>query len=162
MTGVDTDCAVENMAASLNEQLCRSTDSNRFATFFLALYDDRARRLRYTNAGHNEPLLVRADGSLEKLSAGGTVLGAFEWARYEEAATTLAPGELLVIFSDGFSEARSTLGEEYGEQRLARFAVAHRQSTADELRRALFREIDHWSEGQERGDDQTVVIVKAR
>ena len=162
LTSMSAECAVKKMAASLNGQLCRSTDSNRFATFFLALYDDRTRRLCYTNAGHNEPLLVRADGSLEKLSAGGTVLGAFEWARYEEAATTLAPGDLLVIFSDGLSEAQNTLGEEYGEDRLAQFAIAHRQSAADELRRALFQEIDHWSEGQERGDDQTVVIVKSR
>jgi len=160
--GVDTDCAVENMAASLNEQLCRSTDSNRFATFFLALYDDRARRLRYTNAGHNEPLLVRADGTVEKLSVGGTVLGAFEWVRYEEAATPLAPGDLLLVFSDGLSEAQNTLGEEYGEERLAQFAAAQRRHTADEIRRAVFEEIDDWSGGQERGDDQTVVIIKAR
>ena len=162
VTGVDTACAVENMVASINEQLCRSTDSNRFATFFLALYDDRTRRLRYTNAGHNDPLLVRADGSVEKLNAGGTVLGAFEWVRYEEAATTLAPGDLLLVFSDGFSEAQNTVGEEYGEARLAQFAAARRHKTADEIRRAVFEEIDNWSGGQERGDDQTVVILKAR
>lgn len=161
VTGVDTACAVENMAASINEQLCRSTDSNRFATFFLALYDDRTRRLRYTNAGHNDPLLVRADGSVEKLNVGGTVLGAFEWVRYEEAATTLAPGDLLLVFSDGLSEAQNTLGEEYGEERLAQFAAAHRHHTAGEIRRAVFEEIDNWSGGQERGDDQTVVILKA-
>jgi sigma-B regulation protein RsbU (phosphoserine phosphatase) len=162
VAGLDADCAVENMAASINDQLCRSTDSNRFATVFLALYDERTRRLRYTNAGHNAPLLVRAGGGVERLDVGGTVLGAFDWARYEEAATTLEPGDLLLIFSDGISESRSEAGEEYGDARLARFAAGNADSTAEELVRALFLEIGTWSGGSEREDDQTVVVLKAR
>jgi sigma-B regulation protein RsbU (phosphoserine phosphatase) len=161
VAGLDTDCAVENMAASINDQLCRSTDSNRFATVFLALYEDGTRRLRYTNAGHNAPFLVRAGGSIERLDVGGTVLGAFDWARYEEAATTLAPGDLLLIFSDGISESQNEAGEEYGDERLARFASGNRDSTAEELVRALFLEIGTWSGGREREDDQTVVVLKA-
>jgi sigma-B regulation protein RsbU (phosphoserine phosphatase) len=162
VAGLDTDCAVENMAASINDQLCRSTDSNRFATVFLALYDERTRHLRYTNAGHNAPLLVRARGSIERLDVGGTVLGAFDWARYEEAATTLEPGDLLLIFSDGISESQNEAGEEYGDERLARFASDNRDSTAEGLVRALFLEIGMWSGGREREDDQTVVVLKAR
>lgn len=162
IAGLDTDCAVEHMAASINDQLCRSTDSNRFATVFLALYDDATRRLRYTNAGHNAPFLVRAGGAIERLDVGGTVLGAFDWARYEEAATTLDPGDLLLIFSDGISESRNEAGEEYGDERLARFAAHNRDSTAGELVRALFIEIGTWSGGQEREDDQTVVVLKSR
>jgi sigma-B regulation protein RsbU (phosphoserine phosphatase) len=162
VTGVDTDCAVENMAASINDQLCRSTDSNRFATVFLALYDDRTRRLRYTNAGHNPPLLVRASGAVEKLDVGGTVLGAFEWARYEEAAATLGEGDLLLVFSDGISEAQNDAGEEYGDERLAQLALANRHLSTDDLRATVFDEIDAWTGGRERDDDQTVVILKAR
>lgn len=162
VAGLDTDCAVENMAASMNDQLCRSTDSNRFATVFLALYDESTRRLRYTNAGHNAPFLVRAGGSIERLDVGGTVLGAFDWARYEEAATTLASGDLLLIFSDGISESQNEAGEEFGDERLARFAADNRDSTAEELVRALFLEIGMWSGGHEREDDQTVVVLKAR
>ena len=162
VTDVDTNCAVERIAASINEQLCRSTDANRFATLFLALYDDKSRELRYTNAGHNAPLLVRADGSIEQLTIGGTVVGAFDWARYTEARTTLAAGDLLLIYSDGISEAQNPGGEEYGEERLARLALANRDKSADELRHLIFIEVDDWTGGEERGDDQTVVILKSR
>ncbi|HEX5705664.1 MAG TPA: SpoIIE family protein phosphatase, partial [Pyrinomonadaceae bacterium] len=161
VTGVDTACAVENMVAQLNHQLALSTDANRFATLFLALYDDAARTLRYTNAGHNAAILVRADGRVERLDRGGTLVGAFEWARYEEAQIQLAPGDVLVVFSDGISEAQSHTGEEYGEDRLAQFAADRRDLTPDELRRAIFDEVDNWTGAQERGDDQTLVILKA-
>jgi sigma-B regulation protein RsbU (phosphoserine phosphatase) len=162
VTGVDTDCAVEQMAASINGQLCRSTDSNRFATAFIALYDDASRRLRYVNCGHDAPLLVRASGAIERLDIGGTVLGAFDWATYEEASATLSPGDLLLLFSDGITEAHNEVGEEYGDKRLAEFAISNRESSAEELCRAIFLEIGMWLGGQERNDDQTVVILKAR
>ncbi len=161
VTGIDRSCAVAEIVSNINTQLCQSTDANRFATLFLALYDDRTRSLRYTNAGHNAPFLIRADGTHERLETGGTVAGAFDFARYEEASAALAPGDLLLVFSDGISEAQNAADEEYGEPRLLQFALQHRDRTADELRRALFAEIDHWSGGRERGDDQTVVIVKA-
>ncbi|HYO64162.1 MAG TPA: SpoIIE family protein phosphatase [Pyrinomonadaceae bacterium] len=161
VTGVDRGCAVERMVESVNAQLTLSTDANRFATLFLALYDDSSRALRYTNAGHNAPLLVRAGGALERLDTGGMMVGAFDFARYEEGRTALEPGDLLLIFSDGLSEAQNHLGEEYGEQRLSDFTVRNRHLPAEELRRALFDEIDLWSGAQERGDDQTLVILKA-
>lgn len=154
--------AVVRKVANINRQLCQSTESNRFATLFLALYDDRTRTLRYTNAGHNAPLLIRADGSVERLSTGGMMVGAFEWADYEESSARLQPGDLLLIFSDGISEAENETDVEYGEQRLERFAVEHRQLAADDLRNATFKEIDAWSGARERGDDQTLVIVKVK
>jgi sigma-B regulation protein RsbU (phosphoserine phosphatase) len=160
VTGVDISCAVEQMAASINEQLCHSTDSNRFATLFIALYDDATRLLRYTNAGHNDALLIRADGAIEHLTEGGTVLGAFEWARYTEASTTLERGDVLVIYSDGISEADNPRGAEYTEHRLAHLVRKNRDLTADELRQLIFTEVDNWTGGQERDDDQTVVILK--
>jgi sigma-B regulation protein RsbU (phosphoserine phosphatase) len=162
VTGVDLACAVEQMAASINEQLCHSTDSNRFATLFIALYDDETRLLRYTNAGHNDALLIRAaDGSIEHLTEGGTVLGAFEWARYTEARTTLERGDVLVIYSDGISEADNPRGAEYTEHRLAHLVRKNREKPADELRQLIFTEVDNWTGGQERDDDQTVVILKS-
>jgi sigma-B regulation protein RsbU (phosphoserine phosphatase) len=160
VTSVDIECAVEQMSASINEQLCHSTDSNRFATLFIALYDDNSRQLRYTNAGHNDALLVRADGSIEHLTEGGTVLGAFEWARYTEARTTLERDDVLVIYSDGISEADNPRGAEYTEHRLAHLVRINRDKSADELRRLIFTEVDNWTGGQERDDDQTVVILK--
>ena len=161
VTGVDVSCAVEQMAASINEQLCHSTDSNRFATLFIALYDDDSRLLRYTNAGHNSALLIRAGGTIEHLTEGGTVVGAFEWARYTEASTTLERGDVLVVYSDGISEADNPRGAEYTEHRLAHLVRQNRDKTADEIRRLIFTEVDNWTGGQERDDDQTIVILKS-
>jgi sigma-B regulation protein RsbU (phosphoserine phosphatase) len=159
--GFDARRAVSNMAESINEQLCRATDANRFATLFLALYDDGARTLRYTNGGHNAPVLVRADGSVERLWEGGTVLGAFDSVKFEEGQTTLEEGDLLVVFSDGLTEAQNATGEEYGEQRLVALAVSRRHETVESIRRDIFDEVDRWSGAAERGDDQTLVILKA-
>ncbi|HEY1404183.1 MAG TPA: SpoIIE family protein phosphatase, partial [Pyrinomonadaceae bacterium] len=161
VTGVDISCAVEQMAASINEQLCHSTDSNRFATLFIALYDDNTRQLHYTNAGHNDALLIRAGGATEHLTEGGTVLGAFEWARYTEASATLERGDVLVIYSDGISEADNPRGAEYTEHRLAHLVRKNRDKTADELRQLIFTEVDEWTGGEERDDDQTLVIIKS-
>jgi sigma-B regulation protein RsbU (phosphoserine phosphatase) len=160
LTSVDTLHPVAVMTESINEQLCHSTDTNRFATLFLALYDDRARTLRFTNAGHNAPLLVRANGSVERLSIGGTVVGAFSFSKFEEAHATLSDGDMLVLFSDGLSEAQSLTGEEYGEQRLAEFVAARRTDTPNNVQRAIFDEVDRWTGAVERGDDQTLVILK--
>jgi phosphoserine phosphatase RsbU/P len=157
----DTNGAVSRHITNVNAQLCHSTEANRFATLFLALYEDSTRALRYTNAGHNPPILVRADGTIERLTTGGMMTGAFEWAQYEEASVTLRDGDLLLIFSDGISEAENPEGEEYGEEKLIRFAVEHRTLSADEMRLAIFKEIDAWAGERERGDDQTLVIIKS-
>ncbi|MDQ3916955.1 MAG: SpoIIE family protein phosphatase [Acidobacteriota bacterium] len=161
VTGVDTSCAVANMVESINEQLCHSTDTNRFATLFLALYDERTRELRYTNAGHNAPVLVRAGGAVERLTTGGTVVGAFNFVEFEEGRTTLSAGDLLVLFSDGLTEARSRAGEEFGEPRLVEFVAARSGETVNNIRQEIFDEIDRWTGEAEREDDQTLVILKA-
>ncbi|HEY0172792.1 MAG TPA: SpoIIE family protein phosphatase, partial [Pyrinomonadaceae bacterium] len=152
--------AVSKMAESINGQLCRATDANRFATLFLALYDDRTRSLRYTNAGHNAPLLVRAEGPVERLWAGGTVLGAFDLAPFEEGVAGLSDGDVLVVYSDGITEAQNDAGEEYGEERLAALATERRREAVENIRRGIFDDIDRWSGAAERGDDQTLVILK--
>ncbi|HLM56430.1 MAG TPA: SpoIIE family protein phosphatase [Pyrinomonadaceae bacterium] len=160
VAGVDERCVVARMVEGINAQLNRTIESNRFATLFLGLYDAGARRLRYTNAGHNAPLLVRASGEVERLSEGGTMVGSFDWATYEEAQATLNEGDLLVVFSDGLSEARNHSGEEYGEERLARLVTSRRRERAADLRRLIFDEVDAWSAAAEREDDQTLVILK--
>jgi sigma-B regulation protein RsbU (phosphoserine phosphatase) len=161
VAAAEIDGAVARKMTNINTQICQSTESNRFATLFLALYEDHTRRLSYSNAGHNAPILVRANGTIERLTTGGMMVGAFEWAEYEEAATTLAPNDVLLIFSDGISEAENESGEEYGEARLTQFAIEHRTLSAHELRDAIFAEVDSWSGARERDDDQTLVIVKS-
>ncbi len=162
VAGADEARFVSKMTESINGQLCRATDANRFATLFLALYDDRARSLRYTNAGHNAPLLVRAGGEVERLWTGGTVLGAFDFAPFEEGGAQLSEGDVLVVYSDGITEAQNEVGEEYGEERLAALVAERRQDTVENIRRRIFDDIDRWSGGAERGDDQTLVILKVQ
>lgn len=161
VASIDNRNAVAGMTASVNEQLCRSTDDNRYATLFLALYDDRTRTLRYTNSGHNAPALVRADGSVERLTTGGTMVGAFDWVEYEEGEVALEAGDLLVLFSDGISEAVNEREEEFGEERIMSLASERRDETASNLRRDIFKAVDEWTGARERYDDQTLVILKA-
>jgi phosphoserine phosphatase RsbU/P len=158
----DIDGAVARKVTNINAQLCESTDANRFATLFLTLYEDRTRMLRYTNAGQNEPILVRTDGSVERLTTGGMMVGAFEWATYEEGHTQLETGDVLIIFSDGITEAERAPREEYTEARLVELVVKHRHLSAHEIRDQIFKDVDEWSGQQERGDDQTLVIMKAQ
>jgi sigma-B regulation protein RsbU (phosphoserine phosphatase) len=158
----DIDGAVARKVTNINAQLCRSTDANRFATLFLTLYDDRTHTLNYTNAGHNAPILVRSDGAVERLTTGGMMVGAFEWASYEEGRTQLESGDVLVIYSDGITEAERAPGEEYGEERLVQLVIKHRHLSAHDIREAIFTDVDAWSGQKDRGDDQTLVIMKSQ
>lgn len=112
------------------------------------------------NAGHNPPILLQGDGTVERLVTWGTLVGAFGGARYSQAVTELRPGALLLLFSDGISEARNAAGEEFGEDRLIQFARRRGDPAADALRQAIFDEIDAWAGAQERYDDQTLVIAR--
>ncbi len=109
------------LTARMNGFLYRSTGTSKYATFFYAVIEAHGRRMRYVNAGHNPPyLLRRASGGVDvtELTAGGTVLGMFPEVDYEEAAVDLSPGDLLVAFTDGVTEALNPAGEEFGEERL--------------------------------------------
>lgn len=162
MADAAIDGAVARKCFNINKQLCKSTEDNRFATLFLALYEDRTRKLRYTNAGHNAPILVRADGRHERLTTGGMMIGAFDFAKYDEETLTINPEDILVVFSDGISEAESEAGAEYTEERLVNFVVENRNLSAHDLRDAIFNEIDKWAGEKERNDDQTILILKGR
>jgi sigma-B regulation protein RsbU (phosphoserine phosphatase) len=162
MADANIDGTISRQCFNINKQLCRSTEDNRFATLFLALYEDRTRKLRYTNAGHNAPILVRANGTHERLSTGGMMVGAFDFAKYDEEALTINPDDILIVFSDGISEAESETGAEYTEERLVKFVIENHKLSAHELRDAIFKEIDKWAGTKERGDDQTILILKGR
>ena len=104
--------APRDVVTSVNRALCRQKDLRRFVTLFYALYDSSTRALTYTNAGHNPPLLLRHNGSCERLSSGGTVTGIFDESKYDEGKVTLEPGDRLVLFTDGITEARSPGGDD--------------------------------------------------
>ena len=121
------DVTPPRLLALINQFVYRSTPASKYATFFYAQLDERRRQLRYVNAGHNAPYLLRAGGGsaaaseprqIEELTVGGTVVGMFPETDYEEAIVELWPGDVLLAFTDGVPEAHNPANEEFGEERL--------------------------------------------
>ena len=144
----------------LNLTMCGSIASSRYATIFFGCYDDGARRLRYVNCGHNPPILLRAGGGVERLPATATVLGAFEAWDCSVGEAVLAPGDTLLLYSDGITEASSDDGEEFGETRLMD-ALRHHHLEARALVAAILRTVREFS-GRVQEDDITLLAARCR
>jgi serine phosphatase RsbU (regulator of sigma subunit) len=146
---------------AVNQLLHRSSEINRFATLFFGVYDDAQRTLLYANCGHNPPVLLRADGSVERLAPTAAALGLFETWPCETAQVSIQPGDLLAVFSDGVPEAFSDDGEEFGEARLVDALRCHHDDSAEALVDGVLELVTAFS-GSEQEDDQTLVIVQGR
>lgn len=144
----------------VNHMLWKSTDAGFFATLFLGVYSDNSRRLTFVNCGHNPPICLRRDGSVEMLAATATVLGAFEEWECALGRTQLAPGDLLVAYSDGITEA-SRGEDQYGEERLVQLVRDHAQRSAEEVARAILDSVQEFGAG-EQSDDLTLMVARAR
>jgi len=149
------------LAASVNSLLCRHMVSGRFVTFCFAWIDPAAGLVTYVNAGHNPPLLVRTSGAVTRLSEGGMVLGVFPDATFNQADVSFDPGDRLLFYTDGISEARNASGEEFGEERLAQAGAAARTLAAAELNDRLARDL-HVFTGGAFDDDATIIVVGRR
>ena len=149
-----------DLAARMNHFLYRSTGTNSYATFFYAQWNDCDRRLRYVNAGHNPPYLLRADGTIEELPAGGTVIGLFPRAAYEEVELDLHPGDLLIAFTDGVPEALNPADEEFGEDRLKSVTRSVAHLPVDEMSSRIVTEMKAWIQDAAQYDDLTFVLLK--
>lgn len=147
------------LVSRLNQQIHQFTSPSKFATFFLGVYDDRDGILRYTNAGHPPPLLVR-NGAISRLNVDGLVVGAFAFATYEESALRLETGDILLLYTDGITESENEYGEEYGEARLHALLLANCEKDARELSDIIVRAVRDWAGVAEQSDDITLVIVK--
>lgn len=143
----------------LNSQICGYTAENRFASFFYAVYDDVGQSLTYCNAGHNPPLFF-SGRNVRKLMVGGTILGVFEDATFEQETLTMLPGDLLVAYTDGIVECTNEYGEEFGEDRLIQLVSDNRDLPADRIKDAIVRQVLSWAYAEERDDDMTLVIAK--
>jgi sigma-B regulation protein RsbU (phosphoserine phosphatase) len=150
------------LAAKMNRFLYASTATNKYATFFYAQFEERGRRLRYVNAGHNPPYLMRrTEGRVEttELCVGGTVLGLFPEVKYEDADIDLCPGDVLVAFTDGVPEALNADGEEFGNERLKDLLREAVGAEAEEISSKLADRMRAWIAGTEQYDDVTFVVV---
>lgn len=154
--------SLSQLATAMNGFLYQSTGANQYATFFYAQVEERGQRLRYVNAGHNPPYLVRcANGAPEiiELSVGGTVLGLFPDVEFQEADLDLRPGDLLVAYTDGVTEALNAAGEEFGEERLKEVLRAAIGASADDISTRLADTMRDWIGDAEQHDDLTFLVV---
>jgi sigma-B regulation protein RsbU (phosphoserine phosphatase) len=148
--------------ARINEVIHHNTGMTSFITFFWGVYDRRDGRVHYVNAGHNYPMLARADGAVERLETGGVLLGVLQGMPYAEGTTTLGPGDTLALFTDGVTEAWNALDadDEYGEERLLDRLTACRTESAQTVLDAVREDVRRFTGGGPLDDDLTLVVIR--
>jgi sigma-B regulation protein RsbU (phosphoserine phosphatase) len=149
------------LVARLNMHMVRNTADDRFATFFIAVYDSATRRLRYTNAGHLPGLLI-SNGTAKHLDKGGMVLGVMEDYIFEEDSVVVPPNSLLVEYSDGLIEPENVYGEEFGIRRLQEAAIRVQTAAPRVVGQSLMIAAEEWAGTPEQADDMTVVVARLR
>jgi sigma-B regulation protein RsbU (phosphoserine phosphatase) len=152
-----------NLAAlmtRLNKATCVKCPSNRFITFFFCLLDLNTGLLKFANAGHNPPILVRANGEAVMLEGGGPVLGILSTAVYTEESVQLNRGDMLVLYSDGVTEATNADYEEYGEERFIQVLQRHHGSPATAIVEAVTKSLAEFTAGAPQADDITLAVAR--
>ena len=150
------------LVARMNRYACsNSQQGRRFTTAFIAEYEPSSRRLTYVNAGHNNPIVRRRSGAIERLDAGGIPLGVLEDARYESGERVLEVGDWLAIFTDGVVEAENTQQQEYGEARLIAMLHSAAMTTPAILLNNILADVDRFAGNAPQHDDVTCVLMRA-
>jgi sigma-B regulation protein RsbU (phosphoserine phosphatase) len=150
----------DEICARLSRQLYRRTPPEKYATAFLGILETATGRLRYTNAGHNPPLVLRAAGTAEELGSTGVPLGLIPQAAYRAGETTLGPGDILVLYTDGLVEAADPEANEYGLDRLREVCLCGRAEACAALAGILTRDMEEFARGVPFADDRTLVLVR--
>jgi hypothetical protein len=156
-----TQSSLPDLVASINRYACTNSQGGlRFTTAFLAELDPATRRLTYINAGHNQPMLCRKSGALERLDAGGLPIGISAEAPYQSCSVVLSPGDWLVIFTDGVVEAMNTRGDEYGEPRLLAAIATSSNGTPSDMMQRIMSDLDVFVGNTPQHDDVTCLLLK--
>ena len=162
-TLVDERLPLQALVQRLNLQVARHAPASRFITLFLASYHPATGRLEFVNAGQTPPLLRRQNGTIERLMSGGVALGMFEGSTYQAGELVLNPGDALLMYSDGMTEAESPDGQPFDESGLERtlalYAGAYQRSAAAELGKAIFDAVERHRRDQRLADDLTVLVL---
>ena len=154
--------SLDEAVGRINRVICENTDPDRFITFFAGIFDISNRTLRYVNAGHNPPYLVRAEGCVETLETGGLLLGVFSGAPYEVGTVELGPQDVVVLFTDGVTESLNPDQEEFGEDRLVECLIRNRGRSSREILEAIRTEVERFTGPRlSLDDDLTMVVVKS-
>jgi phosphoserine phosphatase RsbU/P len=143
-----------------NRLLYRNTDIHKYATLFYGILDHKNNIIRYCNAGHNNPILISKDKKMRRLDVGGIVVGIMPDYPFQETSIQLNPGDLLVLFSDGITEAINESDEEFEENRLINLVLELQDSSADCIIETLLQSVNEFSANTEPMDDKTVVVIK--
>jgi serine phosphatase RsbU (regulator of sigma subunit) len=152
----------EKVVEEVNRHIYRTTGSESFISFFLGQLEPNSGAFAFTNAGHNSPLVVRHDGRVEALEDGGLLLGVFPEATYERGLVTLEPGDLIVFYTDGITEASNPAGELFSEDRLVALVQARREATAVRMHDLILERVREFQEGLSPDDDLTLILLKRR
>ena len=152
---------IEQAVGHINRVICQNTDTDRFITFFLAILHLDSGQMEYVNAGHNPPMVVRQNGSIELLDKGGLLLGVLDQIGYERGTVKLDPGDIAVLFTDGVTEAMGDAGEEYHEDRLEAVLKRVQTQSAADIVDMVHKDIAEFTGNvEELSDDLTMLIVK--
>jgi phosphoserine phosphatase RsbU/P len=151
----------DELVSRLNKHLVRNTADDRFATFFICVYDSATRTLRYTNAGHL-PSFLLSQNNVVRLDKGGMVLGVYEECTYEENSLMVPRDAVLVGYSDGLVEPENVYGEEFGIRRLQEAAVRVQASPPSSVALALMTAAEEWAGSAEQADDMTVIVARLK
>ncbi|MCK4806287.1 MAG: serine/threonine-protein phosphatase, partial [Candidatus Aegiribacteria sp.] len=154
--------SLRESATQINRIVFDNTPSELFITFFMALIDVKEGYIKYVNAGHNPPFLVRQDGHVKKLSKGGILLGIKADAEYEEGEILFTPGDILFMYTDGVCEAMNCSEEEYGEKRLARIVSANRRLPLTDLVHLIEKEVEVHHGSSDYDDDFTILVARLK
>ncbi|MGA2723109.1 MAG: SpoIIE family protein phosphatase [Bryobacteraceae bacterium] len=149
-----------SLMTRLNKATCAKCPANRFITFFFSVLDTETGELAFANAGHNPPIVVRAAGELQMLEGGGPVLGILPAAPYTEQCAHLDRGDLLVLYSDGVTDANNANFDEFGEDRFIEVLKRHRHQPAADIVAAVTNALAEFAAGAPQGDDITLVVAK--
>jgi len=148
------------LCSQLNRHLCRFTESERFATLFYGEWDRARRCLTYVNAGHTVPILTGSGDGCRRLDCGGIPIGLFPDSAFCAGTVTLDPGDLVVLYSDGITEAGIGEAEPFGESRLEALVAAHRHRPLADIQQTVLDAVHKWS-GREPEDDMTLLLIRA-
>jgi sigma-B regulation protein RsbU (phosphoserine phosphatase) len=146
------------LCGRVNSVLCSNIATGKFVTLFYGVLDAERGTLLYTNAGHLPPILISASGQVQQLSSNGALLGVFPNWKFEEASLHLSPGDRLMLFTDGITEAMSPSGEEFGEARLVELARGHSDLAPVTLKTQVLNDVKRFSDSQLH-DDVTLVVL---
>lgn len=155
----DQAISTSKLVGQLNKHLYANTTPEKYATFFLGVYDENTEELSYTNAGHLQPLLIRK-GIVEKLEINGMVVGLFPAAAYTASVLKMLPGDLIIFYTDGVTEPEDAYDEMFGEERLADLVTRNAHLPSGEILQKVSDAVDQWTHDPAHRDDLTLLIVR--